>query len=81
MGYPDPLLTLPPPLPETQPAVTANNSRDQHSQIVNLPVGYAHSHTSFPCAEFFTLDESAQDSQHNTDFDPDMLTDEGTSTG
>jgi len=30
---------------------------------------------------FFTLDASAQDSQHNTDFDPDMLTDEGTSTG
>jgi len=50
-------------------------------QIVNLPAGYAYSHTSPPCAEFVTLDASAQDSQHDTDFDPDMLTDEGTSTG
>jgi len=27
------------------------------------------------------LDASAQESEHNTDFDPDMLPDEGTSTG
>jgi len=39
------------------------------------------SHTALPCAKFFNLDASAQDSQHDTDFNPDMLTDEGTSTG
>jgi len=40
-----------------------------------------YSHTSVACAEFLTLDASALDSQHITDFDPDMLTDDGTSTG
>jgi len=43
--------------------------------------GYAYSQTSLPCAIFYTLDASAQDSQHDTDFDPNMLNDEGTSTG
>jgi len=70
-----------PPLPETPPTQTGNSSGAQRAQIINLPAGYAYSPTSPPCAEFFTLDASAQDSQHNTDFDPDMLTDEGTSTG
>jgi len=63
------------------PAPTGNSSGAQQAQIVNLPAGYAYSHTSLPCAEFLTLDASAQDSHHDTDFDPDMLTDEGTSTG
>jgi len=40
-----------------------------------------YSYTSLPCIEFFTLDAYAQDSQHHTDFDPDMLTDEELSTG
>jgi hypothetical protein len=40
-----------------------------------------YSHISLPCAEPFTLDASAQESEHNTDFDPDMLPDEGISTG
>jgi len=40
-----------------------------------------YSHTSLPRAEVFTLGTYAQDSQHDTDFDPDILTDEGTSTG
>jgi len=70
-----------PPLPETPPAPTGNSSGAQRAQIVNLPTGYAYSHTSLQSAEFFTLDASAQDSQHDTDFDPDMLPDEGTSTG
>jgi len=62
------------------PALTHDNSRAQRSEIVNLPPSYAYSQTAFPCAEFFNLDVSAQDSHHHTDFDPDMLTDEGTST-
>jgi len=63
------------------PAPTSNKSRAQSSQINNLPAGYVYSHTLVPCAEFFTFNAYAQDSQHDTDFDPDMLTDEGTSTG
>jgi len=74
---PEPML----PLPETPHAPTGNNSGAQPSQIVNLLARYAYSHTSQPCDEFFTLDASALDCKHDTDFDPDMLTDEGTSTG
>jgi len=70
-----------PSLPKMSPVPTGENSGAQHSLIVNLLAGYAYSHTYLPCAEFSTLDASAQDSQHDTDFDPDMLTDERTSTG
>jgi len=75
---PTPEPTLP--LPGTPLATCGNTSRAQHCQIVNLPARYVYSHTSLPCAESFTFNTSAQDSQHNTDFDPDMLADEGLST-
>jgi hypothetical protein len=39
-----------------------------------LPAGFTYSHTALPCAEYFKDDE---DTEHDTDFDPDMLTDEG----
>jgi len=51
----------------------ANTSEVQPSQIVNLPAGYTYSRTDLPCAEFFDDEET----EHDTDFDPDMLTDEG----
>jgi len=70
-----------PPCSGTPPAPTGNTSRAQCSQIVNLPASYTYSHTALSGVEFFDRDVSAQDSQHDTDFDPDMLTDEGTSTG
>jgi hypothetical protein len=56
------------------PAPTGNTSGAQPSEIVNLPAGYTDSHTAHPCAEFFEDDE---DTEHDTDFDPDMLTDDG----
>ena len=68
-------------LREMPPSPTGHDSGAQCSQITNLPAGYAYSHASLPCTEFFTLDASAQHSQQHTDFDPDMLTDKGTSTG
>ena len=40
-----------------------------------------YSHISLPCPEIVSHDAYVQDSQHNSDIDPDMLTDEGTSTG
>ena len=70
-----------PPLPGTPLASTGNISGDQRLEIINLAAGYTYSHTSLPCAESFTLDASAQECEHDTDFDPDMLPDEGTSTG
>jgi hypothetical protein len=63
-----------PPPPGTPPAATGNTSGAQLSQIVNLPAGYTYSHTALPCAEIFEDDE---DTEHHTDFDPDMLTDDG----
>jgi len=69
------------PLPGTPPAPPNNIARALCSQIVDVLAGYAYSHTSLPCAELCTLDSYTQDSQHNADFDPDILTDEGTSTG
>jgi hypothetical protein len=70
-----------PPLPETPLASTGKTSTDQHLEIINFHAGHTYSHTSLPCAESFTLNASAQESEHNTDFDPDMLPDEGISTG
>jgi len=69
------------PLPRTPLALTGNTSGDQHLEMINLLAGYTYSHTSLPCAVSFTLDASTQEREHNTDFDPDMLPDEGTSTG
>jgi len=69
------------PLPRTPLASSGNTSGDQCLEITNLPAGYTYSHTSLPCAESFTLDASAQESEHDTVFDPDMLPDEETSTG
>jgi len=63
-----------PPPPGTPPAPTGNTSRDQLSEIVNLPAGYTYLHTALPCAKFFEDDE---DTELDTDFDPDMLTDDG----
>jgi len=70
-----------PPLPGTPPTTTSNSSGAQHLEIINFPAEYAYSDTYLPCAESFPLDISAQDSEHDTDFDPEMLPDEGTSTG
>jgi len=63
-----------PSLPGTPAAPTGNTSGVQPSQIVDLPAGYMYSFTAFPCLEFFEDDE---DTEHHTDFDLDMLTDEG----
>jgi hypothetical protein len=62
-----------PPLPSTPPAPTGNTSGAPPSQIIDLLAGYTYSHTALPCAEFFDDDE---DTQHDTNFDPDMLTEE-----
>jgi len=77
---PEPTPVLMPPLPGTPPGPTGNTSGAQHSQIVDIPAGYVYSQPFLPSAGSLTLYASAQDSQHDTDSDPDMLTDEGIST-
>jgi len=78
---PEPTTEPGPPLPGTPPAPTNNTSGAQRAQIINLPAGYEYSHGLRPCADSFTVDASAQHSQHDIDFDPDMLTYKRTSTG
>jgi hypothetical protein len=65
---------LTPPPHGAPPAPTSNTSRAQPSEIVNLPAGYIYSPSALPCAIFFEDDE---DTEHDTDFDADMLTDDG----
>jgi hypothetical protein len=60
-------------LPGMPPAPTGNTSRAQCSQIVNLQVGYSDSHRAVPCGEFYDDDKNTR---YDTNFDPDMLTDE-----
>jgi len=62
-----------PPLPGTPPAPTGNISGVQPSQIVHLPAGYTDSNTALPCTEFSDDEET----EHDSNFDPDMLTEEG----
>jgi hypothetical protein len=56
------------------PAPASNTSGAQPSEIVNLLAGYTYSRTALRCAEFCKDDE---DTEHDTNFDPDMLTDDG----
>jgi hypothetical protein len=56
------------------PAPTGNTSGSRPSAIVKFPAEYTYLHTALPCGEFFDDDK---DTEHDTNFDPDMLTDEG----
>jgi hypothetical protein len=60
--------------PPTPPALTDNTFEAQPPEMVNLPARKKYTHTAFPRAEFFVDDE---DTEHDTDFDPEMLTDGG----
>jgi len=61
-----------PPLPGTPPAPWCYTSGVQSSQILNLSAGYPYSHTALADADIFDDD----DTEHDTDSDPAMLTDE-----
>jgi hypothetical protein len=63
------------------PVPPGSNAGAQYSQRLNLPAEYISSHTSPHSAENFSLDTNAQDSQQDSDFHPEMLTDKGTATG
>jgi hypothetical protein len=62
------------PLSGAPPTPTIHTSWAQPSEIVNLPAGYTYSQTVLPCAKCF---EGDQDTKHDNDFDPDMLTVDG----
>jgi hypothetical protein len=68
------ILELTSPPPSTPPTPTRNTSVAQPAEIINFPAGYTYSHTALPGPGFFQDDE---DTEHDTGFYPDMLTDKG----
>jgi hypothetical protein len=78
---PESTLESPASLPGTLTALTRKSFGAQCREILNLPAEYAYSHTSLTCVESSTLDASAQECKQHKHFSPDMLPDEGKSTG
>jgi len=67
--------------PETPPVPPGNNEAAHLSKLEGVPPGYVYIHTPLPSAQFFNLDAYATDRKRDQDFNPDLLTDERTSTG
>jgi len=72
---------LAPPRPGTPPAPPHDSERTQPSEKEGVPPGYVFIHTPLPHARFFNLDPYAKNRMPDKDFIPDLLTDEGPSTG
>jgi len=67
--------------PGMTPRLSSDDQRSQCFQIDIVPTGYVNIYTSLPNAHFFNLDASAKDSQQNKHYNPNLLMDEGISTG
>jgi len=67
--------------PKAPPLPPSNNAAAHLSEIQGVPPGYVYIPTPLPSAQVFNLDAYAKDSKRDKDFNPDLLTDEGTSTG
>jgi len=64
------------------PLVPPNYDEAAHlSEIKGVPPGYVYIHTPLPSAQFVNHDAYAKDRKRDKHFDPDLLTDEETSTG
>jgi len=70
-----------PPRPGTPPVPPDDSERTQCSETEGVPAGYLYIHTPLPSAPLFTLDPYGKDRMGDTDYIPDLLTDEGPSTG
>jgi len=69
------------PSPRTPPALAGGKEGAQSSEIEGVPPGYVYIHNPLPYIQFFNLDAYAKDRKHDDVFIPDLLTNEGTSTG
>jgi len=67
--------------PETPPVPPSNNEAAHLSKIDGVPPGYVYIHTPLSSAQSINLDTYAKDRKSDKDFNPDLLTDEGTSAG
>jgi len=79
MGAPPPQ-PVPCPL-RMPPAPPGDSERSRSSETDGVPPGYMYIHTPPPTVWFFNLDPYGKDRKCNKDFIPDLLTDEGPSTG
>jgi len=70
-----------PTLPWMLHAPPGENQGAQRSQTVSLPAIYSYLHAPLPNVQCFNHDAYAKDSKHDKDSIPDLLTEEGTSTG
>ena len=72
----------PTPHPPKTPVVPPGNNGAAHlSEIQGVPPAYVYIHTPLPSAQAFYHDAYAKDCKRDKYFDPDLLTDEETSTG
>jgi len=67
--------------PGTPPVPPGNNYEADVSEIKGARPRYVNNHTPLPCAQFFNNDAYAKDRKCNKDFNPNVLTVKGTSTG
>jgi len=70
------------PLPPGMPPLPLGDDEGAHASAIHaVRPGYVFIHTSLSRAQMFILNAYAKDCNHDGDFDWDLLTDEGTSTG
>ena len=67
--------------PGMPPAPPDYSEQTQSSETEGVPPRYVYLHTPLPSARFVNLDPYAKDRMCDQDFIPDLLTDEGRSTG
>jgi hypothetical protein len=79
MGAPPPRPT--PPGPPTQPSPPGDSDQHASTEIKGAPTEYVYIHTPLPNTQFFNHDAYAKDLKPDNDSIPDLLTDQGPSTG
>jgi hypothetical protein len=72
----------PTPNPHKMPPVSPGNNEGVHSsEIKGVPPGHVYIHTPLPSTQIFNLDAYDKNCKCDKDINPDLLTDDGTSTG
>jgi len=78
-GVPPPWLA--PRQPRTPPALPGDSESSQSSETEGVPPEYVYIYTPLPSAQLFILNLYVKNHKCDKDFIPDLLTDEGPSTG
>jgi len=70
-----------PPRPRTPPVPPDDSMRTQRSETEGVPPAFVYIHTPPPSTQFLNFDPYAKDRMHDKYIIPDLLTDDGPSTG